>query len=312
MRKLLDMEALCRQFRLPTAPFGNKHYRPGWVNTHCPLCSGSQNYHLGYCLHSGHFFCWRCGWKPVKLALAALLKTSEARAWALAREFIVAKTAGGSEGGTIVGQDISTYIHNLPSTRFPASAGPLGKIHRRYLEQRGFNPDELVNEWSLSSTDGRETDKNWRWRIVVPIYMAHRLVSYVGRTIGHRMDKYRAAPKEWRSLNPHDTLYGLDKVCGNTVVVMEGPADVWRWGPGAVALFGDQSSLSQRILLRRFRRAIIMLDGDDAGKTAGEKLAWQMSGFGMEVQQAILPDGLDPGQLDSGQVQELKKDLGLI
>jgi DNA primase len=180
------------------------------------------------------------------------------------------------------------------------------------LEQRGFNPDELVNEWSLSSTDGRETDKNWRWRIVVPIYMAHRLVSYVGRTIGHRMDKYRAAPKEWRSLNPHDTLYGLDKVCGNTVVVMEGPADVWRWGPGAVALFGDQSSLSQRILLRRFRRAIIMLDGDDAGKTAGEKLAWQMSGFGMEVQQAILPDGLDPGQLDSGQVQELKKDLGLI
>jgi len=76
-----------------------------------------------------------------------------------------------------------------------------------------------------------------------------------------------------------------------------------------LAIFGDQVSSAQIALLKKFRRLFIMLDGDEAGKAAGEKLAWRMSGLGVDTEQVILPNGKDPGELSKHEVMEIRNEL---
>jgi len=302
MKQAVDLVALYRDFNIPTAPPGNKHFRYGWVNTHCPFCSGSKNYHLGYNLSNGYFFCWRCGWKPTKLALSGVLGRDERVAAKLAKDYASSFVQIQKQN------DIGPRPDKCP---LPRGSKQLLPIMGRYLRDRGFDPDCLVRVWGLLGTD-QSADLRWRWRIIIPIYHDRQLVSYTSRALSNKiLDKYRACPQKDEVLHHRDTLYGLDKALTDTGVVVEGPADVWRIGPGAVGLFGDQVTPAQRILLRRFRRLFILLDGDDAGRSAGEKIAWQMGGFGLEVRQIILPDGRDPGSLSEQEARDLRQDFGL-
>ena len=68
-----------------------------------------------------------------------------------------------------------------------------------------------------------------------------------------------------------ELLYGLPQALAVTgpVVVMEGATDVWRYGPGAVALFGKSLSRTQELLLTHYfvgRPIVVMLDPDAAGE----------------------------------------------
>jgi hypothetical protein len=302
----VDIAALYRDRHVPAAPRGSKHHREGWINTHCPFCAGSRDYHLGYNLAGNYFYCWRCGWKTQETALAGLLDISERKARALIGAYKTRQTLSDRAGATISPRPISTYL--------PKGSKPFSGTHTRYLSNRGFDPDELVEMWGLKATD-HTAESGWKWRIVIPIYFERELVSYTTRSIGNKPDKYRACPKQQEKIHHKNILYGWDgpiggtHVVGPTAIVVEGPADVWRVGPGAVAIFGDQVSPAQVALLKNFRRLFVMLDGDEAGKVAGEKLAWRMSGMGVDAQQIILPDGKDPGELGKNDVLEIRRDL---
>jgi hypothetical protein len=69
----------------------------------------------------------------------------------------------------------------------------------------------------------------------------------------------------------------------------------------------------QRLLISRFKRVYVLYDADEymAGQMAGERLGWEMSGYGVEVVQIILPIGMDPGGMSSGDVKHLRKQLGI-
>lgn len=305
-RHMIDIAGLYRDKHVPTAPRGSKHFRPGWINTHCPFCSGSMDYHLGYNLERHYFYCWRCGWKSQENALSGVLDVPLGKARALLGSYKALQTAPNRAGATISDRPISTHL--------PKGTKPLTPSHEVYLQSRGFDPQELVQMWGLQATD-HTAEKNWKWRVVIPIYFEGQLVSYTTRTIGERPDKYRACPKSLEAMEHKKILYGWDGPIGGThvvgpaAIVVEGPADVWRIGPGALAIFGDQPSLEQVSLLKRFRRLFIMLDGDAAGKAAGEKLAWRMSGLGVDAVQIILPDGRDPGELKKNEVLEIRESL---
>jgi len=302
----IDLAALYQDRHIPTAPRGNKHYREGWINTHCPFCTGSRNFHLGYNLTNDYFYCWRCGWKPQITALAEVLNISEHKVRALLSTYKVHRAFSERADATISGRPIRT--------RLPKKTRPLSRSHEAYLRSRGFNPNELVEMWGLKGTD-HTAEPRWRWRIIIPIYFERNLVSYTTRSIGNRPDKYRACPKNQEQIHHKNLLYGWDgpiggtHIVGPTAIVVEGPADVWRIGPGALAIFGDQVSSAQIALLKKFRRLFIMLDGDEAGKAAGEKLAWRMSGLGVDTKQVILPNGKDPGELSKHEVVEIRNEL---
>ena len=303
-RYMIDIVGLYQDKHVPTAPRGTKHFRPGWINTHCPFCSGSQDYHLGYSLEGHYFYCWRCGWKSQEYALSGVLGISFGKAKALIGSYKVRQTSPDRAESTISDRPISTYL--------PKGTKPLTASHKVYLKSRGFDPQELVEMWGLKATD-HTAENSWKWRIVIPIYFEQEMVSYITRTIGNRPDKYRACPKSLEKIQHKKILYGWDgpiggtHVVGPTVIVVEGPADVWRIGPGALAVFGDQPSSEQISLLKRFNRLFIMFDGDDAGRNAGEKLAWRMSGMGVDTTQIILPDKKDPGELDKNEVLKIRE-----
>jgi len=104
-------------------------------------------------------------------------------------------------------------------------------------------------------------------------------------------------------------LYGLPqaKQATGPAVIVEGPTDVWRYGPGAVALLGKDLSTTQRaLLLHHFsgRPLVVMLDGDAQDAAAKIQRELQAARGGNDrVVIAWLPAGQDPADLSREQVQ---------
>ena len=99
-----------------------------------------------------------------------------------------------------------------------------------------------------------------------------------------------------------ELLYGLT-LAENAmqIYVVEGPADAWRVGPGALALFGKDLSQTQKLLLVHHfpgRRIIVMLDQDarEEAHKIQQDLRLARGPSGGEVLLATLPPGRkDPG-----------------
>lgn len=74
------------------------------------------------------------------------------------------------------------------------------------------------------------------------------------------------------------------KICGVVEhTIVEGPADVWKLGPGAVALLGIDWKIEQALLLRHFKRRYIMFDPENAAQKRAKELAYWLSAFPVET-----------------------------
>ena len=72
-----------------------------------------------------------------------------------------------------------------------------------------------------------------------------------------------------------------------------------------VALMGSSLSEAQAgLLAKHFRRVVLMLDGDAAGQRAATIIATRLSSS-MEVSTIRVPDGKQPDQMDSKQINAL-------
>ena len=85
------------------------------------------------------------------------------------------------------------------------------------------------------------------------------------------------------------------------MIVVEGffdAAKVWQAGHrNVVALMGSSLSDTQAGLLQKhFRQAVLMLDGDDAGRAATDAITRRLSQI-MEVEAIHLTPGVQPDQL---------------
>jgi DNA primase len=99
-----------------------------------------------------------------------------------------------------------------------------------------------------------------------------------------------------KGMKKSQLLYGLPAALGSqrAVVVCEGPTDVWRLGPGAVALFGKDMSLPQQQLLDRFlpgRPVVVFLDRD--AQDNAQELQRTLLNRGRVTVLAGLPEGRD-------------------
>jgi DNA primase len=82
-------------------------------------------------------------------------------------------------------------------------------------------------------------------------------------------------------------LYGLPQALGTTgpVYLCEGPTDVWRVGPGAVAILGHDLSEHQKMLAMHYfaGRPIVILPDQDAIDAAREIQRRRQPGRGRHV-----------------------------
>lgn len=197
----------------------------------------------------------------------------------------------------------------------PPFLKPLGTRHKDYLRSRGYNATKMAGEWDLQGT--RHLSGDWSWRVVAPIQDAKgRVVAYVGRTIRNIKPKYKVSEKEECLVDPKHIIYGIHKASGGGVVVVEGPADVWRMGPGSVALLGIDWKREQASILRRFKRRFVLFDSRDkkTGKIdrnaqrRARKLANYLAMYAGETE---IVDGFetDPGEFTDRYAAKVMKEL---
>jgi DNA primase len=91
----------------------------------------------------------------------------------------------------------------------------------------------------------------------------------------------------------------------NIGMVVEGFFDQARIGQNCVCTFGTLITPEQMKLLTKFKKVILVFDGDKAGYENSKKIADNLAVF-TEVERVYLPEGTDPDSLDNSDVKELQ------
>lgn len=171
-----------------------------------------------------------------------------------------------------------------------------------YIKERGIT-EETARTFGVGVFLGKGT---MHGRCVVPIYNPKGdLVAYAGRAIDGTEPKYKFPVGFRKSLE----LYNLHRISKGecTVVVVEGFFDcmnVSQAGYPCVALMGcSMSKMQEQLLAEKFGAVVLMLDGDDAGRTAAETIADRLQRVVFSVKTVELPYGVQPDQLSDSQLQ---------
>jgi|SRR6185369_3099713 len=294
-----------QDFHIDYADSGHKRTRPDWIQIHCPFCQGSRGYHLGYNVITGAYSCWRCGKHSQLDVVKAMLNCGSSEAKEVVKEYsAIGRKAKDSQ------RDDSKPSRRNKECVFPPGTIELTERHRKYLIDRKYDPDELIEKWNLKCVGAVGS---YKWRIIAPIMFNGKMVSYQGRDITNKSDlKYKACKQEDEVIPHQEIIYGIDHVKGNSCIVVEGIADVWRLGYGACCCFGSAFTLNQvNLLSTRFERVYILFDADEpnAIKMAYE-LAYLLSARGLEVEVLELEEG-DPGDMEQVEADKLMEELGL-
>ena len=263
---------------------GHQHCREGWIQLkHCSFCS-SDNYHLGLHLSSGVWACWRCGggkssWK-VWRALGA--------------------TADQIKG--IVKGRPSERVKAQGTLTLPPSIEPMLPAHCRYLQSRGFDPAEIADFWGVQ---GIGLASRLAWRLFIPIIHQDEVVSWTTRAIGDVPQRYISASAAQERISHKTLVYGQD-FCNHSIIVVEGPLDAWRVGPGAGALFGIAFTPAQVKRLVRHPYRYVVFDSTKEAQERAHELASQLSLFPGETH-VIELDAEDPGSATPEEIRRLRR-----
>lgn len=289
----MNILELYDDLRIPYRQHGESpHVTEGWVGIVCPFCgTGTNRYGLGYNLRSGWLSCWKCGPHNLAsvIAQAAGISSKDARS-----------LADGVDRVRIV----ERYERERGRLELPAGVVDLGKVHRRYLESRGFDPDELIDLWKIQ---GIGLHPRLGWRIFIPIHQRREVVSWTTRLTSddcEHTERYRGA-KRGQEIYPRGTvLYGEDKA-KHAIVVHEGPFDVWRTGPGAVCTCGVGFTQTQVRRMSKYPIRAICFDSDRAAQRRARALSDQLAPFPGETYIVQL-SGKDPATSPASEIRELR------
>lgn len=273
-----------------------KNVSKGWINISCVFCDEKSN-HLGIS-NSGGFHCWVCGEKgktPHSLVMK-IDNCSYKRACETIEKFDL----------DFVHED-EDFKSTVSEVEFPKGMEKIfSEPHRQYLISRGFNPDELINQYGLKSCF--RLGGGFAYRIIIPIYIGGRLVSYTSRDITDKQkEKYKHLSNNKSIIQIKDCLYNIDTVKDKGIIV-EGVADVWRIGAGSIALFGTEYTGKQLQFLfkKRIKEMFVMFDSDATKKAY--KLGNILSTFIPKVEILELSNG-DPAELNIEEVIKLKQEI---
>ena len=161
----------------------------------------------------------------------------------------------------------------------------------------------------------------FRGRLMIPIRASDgRVVAFGGRLlVGDQGPKYLNS-KESRLYNKSETLYGLDRARDEvrrrkSAVLVEGYFDVIGLHQAgvthAVALCSTALTAGHLQQLQRMeaRELVLLLDGDEAGRKAVERLAPALLAAGASTRVALLPEGEDPDTFARGRGAEAVRAL---
>ena len=214
-------------------------------------------------------------------------------------------------------------LMELPHDAVPVTDLPEDHHAVAYLRTRGFDLVELVRLWDVRYVSGWSQTRAAN-RILIPVYRPRLqfgtteledtvVAGWQARFIGD------AGPRTPKYMFPDGfqkakILYGLPQArqTMGAVILCEGPTDVWRVGPGAIASFGLHVSRDQLLLLvHHFQgRPIVILPDSgaaDAARSTADKLRAirSVGGSDNRVVVAELPASRDdPGDCSGEEIRQ--------
>lgn len=242
------------------------HATEGWIQIDCPFCfpnSKPNKFHMGVNPRSRAAHCWKCGKHSIFQVLGLVLKKDRRFIWNLL----------GQKETKQYKQTYARKEFQLPGTITKNSPIVLEYLSSRWGKTRA---GEIAERFDLGFF--RKS-----WRIYIPVKnQACELVSWTMRAIGNVEPRFISASKE-SEIEPHKNLLYGEWLIGesDTVVVCEGPSDVWNLQPllPAVATFGVSYSQSQLQALLKYDRVVLCLDPDKPGRDASRRLADSLVGL---------------------------------
>ena len=277
-----------------------KNVGRGWVGLQCPRCHHDPSTHLGFNPESGAFSCWRCGRMSRVEAVKLLAGVDWSKAYKILRNY----------DGAVQKRYTKTDKEKDIDVEFPrGTLDYFPKKHRKYLKDRNFDPDYLINTWDLKAT-GKAGP--FKYRIIAPIYYKNTLMSYQGRDITDKSDmRYKACPKDFERRHHKYCLYGIELAVSNNVLVVEGITDVWRMGMGSVCTFGTRFTDAQVLLLyHHFDRIFVWFDEtEEESQLHADHLVRNLNVLGKDAEQITLDIEKDPADLSNKEAGYIMRDL---
>ena len=281
----------------------------GWLQVNCPWHSnGTRGFKGGINISGNYYNCWNCGQNSLEKVFSELLSISFYEAKKLLQEYdtesrIIQKVKKKSLAKNIV----------LPGNEIVKDSKAWN-----YLLKRRFDPQHLIDTYKIK--DGGLTG-DWSFRIIIPIIINGKIVSYQGRSIFSKEKCKQLDILRYKTLNIYDsvinakyTFYGLDDCKSYWIVLVEGPFDRWRLGPNNVlSTLGTSTSEQQIILLaERYKKVIFLFDNEKSAQDRAKKYGQRLAGLGMEVEIFNPEFEHDPGDYSVSEEAEVRSELGLV
>jgi len=279
-----------------------KNISSGWIGTACPFCPDEDpSTHLGINPDTNMISCWRCGKKG---SVIELVRYHQRCSYASA-ENVLSQFSRASSRAIAFEEESQAKAKATASVLLPSECEKsILPLHQEFLVRRGFEPHEIYKKYNLSCVD---KFGKWKFRLIIPITMHGQLVAFTSRDVTGLSDNpYRHASNVECVIPVKSCLYNMDTV-KDTVIIAEGPLDVWNLGDASVCTFGTKYTRSQvKLLASKCKRAFVLFDSDAI--TEASLLAYDLSAHIEHVEIMELDSG-DPADMTQQDVRALRREI---
>lgn len=283
----MTFQDILQQYGIPSAGQDHPHYRAGWLNIDCFNCGLSRHFRLGYSLQGKYANCWACGPIPLIKVLHEITQQN----WEHCRGLLQA-----------LGPRVAT-VTKRGRYKPPKGVGQLLQAHEAYLLGRGLDPAAMERLWHLAGIGIHST---LSWRIFIPVHYRGDVVSWTTRHIRDTVSRrYWSAGAEDESIPAKELLFGED-YARTSIIICEGPMDVFKIGPGAVCTLGTSYTQAQVEKMSRYSRRAICFDNEPTAQARARKLLNSLSAFAGETLNVTL-DAKDPGSAGPEELAGLRE-----
>ena len=281
-----------------------------WIHANCPFCRNPPDTHFngGFNRIEVRYTCFRCGSHYYVDALSKIMNVSPSE---------VKNTLKGYE--YITDEKAPERVAKGHDLELPGYY-KLEQSEKEYLEQRGFDVNYLQRKFHIR---GGGICGTWSYRILIPIYYNHILVSWTGRSIlprdyidANKIPRYKNLSIEQSVINSKEIFFNLDNCFKDEVILVEGPMDVLRGNDNCICSLGNSVTREQELFLKkRFKKVFVAFDNEPAAQDKARHLGMNLSSVGLKVEVVNICEDFnknDPGELTEEEMLYIKKELGLL
>jgi DNA primase len=296
IKRGVALESVLRDYQVKLRRSGKDQYRGC-----CPIHRGDGRDAFHVNLARNIFHCFSCGAGGTVLDFIAAMEGCSL--FEAAQKLQAMRCSSTPLTLTPNGKELVTERRKVsPPLRFKLTGVDCA---HPYLAERGIT-EKTATEFGVGFYAGPGL---MHGRLVIPIHNADgELVAYCGRSVDQTQPRYRVPSGFAKS----EILFNMHRAAfrgENSIIVVEGFFDcmkVHQAGiPAVVGLMGSALYESQRqALLGRFRRVVLLLDGDPTGRKASTVIAQKLRP-NCDVRAVLLSEGVQPDQLSAKEIAKL-------